>query len=239
MIATIVPAHNEEAHLAACLRSLQAASSCPMLGGEPVLLIVVMDDCTDGTASIAAQFGVRTVVCKARNVGIARSIGARLALSAGARWLSFTDADSEVAPTWISKQLSQGADAVCGTVQVRDWSAHGDEVRARFHSFYQDRDGHRHIHGANLGLSAQAYSTAGGFRPLVTGEDVALVQSLQDRGLSIAWTAAPRVTTSARKHFRTPAGFGANLLQLGGGSITAQLSMTTTSERNLHHERLD
>lgn len=220
MIAVIVPAHNEEAHIAACLHSLANASACPDLAGEPVLPIVVLDDCSDGTRRVAAALGARTVDCSARNVGTARAIGAQLALQCGARWLAFTDADSEVAPNWISQQLRQQADAVCGTVQVRDWGAHGDDVRAHFQSFYQDRDGHRHIHGANLGVTAQAYHAAGGFPPLATGEDVALVQSLQACGLFIAWTAAARVTTSARKQFRAPGGFGATLLQLGGALAT-------------------
>lgn len=216
MIAVIVPAHNEEAHIGACLRSLAAASACPDLMGEAVLLIVVLDDCSDGTQGIAAALGARTVECQARNVGTARAMGAQLALAAGARWLAFTDADSEVSPNWIAQQLCQQADAVCGTVQVRDWDTHGEAVRAQFDALYQDRDGHRHIHGANLGLTAQAYNEVGGFEPLATGEDVALVQRLQECGLSIAWTATTRVTTSARKQFRAPAGFGATLLQLGG-----------------------
>lgn len=243
MISVVVPAHNEEAHIHACLRSLAIASACPTLEGEPVLVIVVLDDSTDGTAQVAGKFGVRTVKCDARNVGTARAMGAKLALAAGARWLAFTDADSEVAPNWLSQQLGQGADAVCGTVQVRDWSGHGDAVRAHFLSFYQDRDGHRHIHGANMGVTARAYSAAGGFRPLVTGEDVALVQSLQERGVSIAWSAAPRVTTSARKQFRAPLGFGATLLQLGGAVATLrnpapQFRMAPTPERECNHERL-
>jgi glycosyltransferase involved in cell wall biosynthesis len=216
MIAVIVPAHNEEAQLAACLQSLARAAACPALAGEAVWVIVVLDDCSDGTAQVAAAQRAHTMECKARNVGTARALGAQQALAAGARWLAFTDADSEVAPNWLSQQLCQQADAVCGTVQVRDWSPHGDAVRAQFDALYQDRDGHRHIHGANLGLTAQAYSAAGGFPPLATGEDVALVQRLEERGLSIAWTAGARVTTSARKHFRAPAGFGATLLQLGG-----------------------
>lgn len=220
MIAVIVPAHNEEAHLAACLQSLALASSWPGLAGEPVFLIVVLDDCRDGSRRIATALGARTVECAARNVGAARAMGAQLALAAGARWLAFTDADSEVAPNWISQQLCQQTDAVCGTVQVRDWSTHGDGVRAQFDAQYQDLDGHRHIHGANMGVTAQAYSDAGGFQPLATGEDVALVKSLQERGLSIAWTAAARVTTSARKQFRAPAGFGATLLQLDGALAT-------------------
>jgi len=51
--------------------------------------------------------------------------------------------------------------AVCGPVQVRDWNAHADEVRAHCHSFYQDRDGHLHIHRANLDITAQPTTLLG------------------------------------------------------------------------------
>ncbi|CAN7681072.1 glycosyltransferase [Acidovorax sp. LjRoot117] len=220
MIAVIVPAHDEEAHIVPCLLSLLKAASCPCLSGELVSIFVVLDDCSDRTEMLAQSFeGVRTVCTKSRNVGAARDVGAKAAMAAGARWLAFTDADSEVAPDWISQQLGLHADAVCGTVQVRDWSAHCNEVQLQFHSLYQDRDGHRHIHGANLGITAKAYHAAGGFPPLVTGEDVALVHSVERRGLSIAWTAAARVTTSARRHFRAPGGFGATLVRLGEGLL--------------------
>lgn len=215
MIAVVVPAHNEEEHIAQCLRSLNMAAACPILAGEPVIIIVVLDECPDGTARIARGFArVRTVHSRARNVGAARAVGAQAALAAGARWLAFTDADSEVAPDWISQQLGLQADAVCGTVQVRDWGAHSDEVRARFQSFYQDCDGHRHIHGANLGITADAYHLSGGFLPLAAGEDVALVHQPAGPGSVDRVDCAARVTTSSRKHFRAPGGFGATLMQL-------------------------
>lgn len=215
MISVIVPAHNEDAYIGACLASLLVAAAHPSLRSEPVLVVVVLDDCTDGTRLVVNSFNVCAVECTSRNVGSARALGAQLALEQGARWLAFTDADSEVAPSWISQQLCQQADAVCGTVQIRDWRAHGDDVRLRYDAQYRDQDGHRHIHGANIGLTAQAYRATGGFQALVTGEDVALVDSLKSLGMSIAWTAAARVTTSARKQFRAPAGFGAHLLAIG------------------------
>lgn len=221
MIAIVVPAHNEEVHIAACLQSILVAAACPALAGEAVQPVVVLDDCSDATGSIAKSFGVRCLKSRARNVGIARAAGAQAALASGARWLAFTDADSEVAPDWIAAQLRQRTDAVCGTVQVRDWGCHGEDVRRHFQSFYRDCDGHRHIHGANMGLTASAYHAAGGFQPLVTGEDVALVQRLQACGLSIAWTAGARVTTSPRRHFRAPEGFGSTLLTLGGLAFAA------------------
>ena len=44
------------------------------------------------------------------------------------------------------------------------------------------------MQGANLGFTADAYLAAGGFRPLPTAEDVALVNDLQAAGLPLLRT---------------------------------------------------
>ena len=214
LIAAIVPAHNEEDQLPACLAALRVAARCPRLRGEQTVVMVVLDACTDNTRSIAQQMGATTIVLNARNVGAARALGAALALAAGARWLAFTDADTQVAPDWISAQLAQRRDAVCGTVAVRDWGTYGDTMRQHYDVTYTDADGHRHVHGANLGVSARAYERAGGFQALACSEDVAMVDALQASGAAIAWSAAPRVFTSARRVFRAPGGFGATLARV-------------------------
>jgi glycosyltransferase involved in cell wall biosynthesis len=217
VIGVVVPAHNEGSLAAACLHAIAEAGADPLLGGEQVVVIVVLDCCTDDTKAIAEALGARTLVTSARNVGYARAAGAEAALEAGARWLAFTDCDSLVAPDWLSAQLAehaQGADAVCGTVCVGDWGGYGEKMRLHFAATYTDAAGHRHIHGANLSVSAQAYRQAGGFQPLHTGEDVALVASLEKIGARIAWSDAPRVMTSARHDFRAPGGFGSTLQRI-------------------------
>jgi glycosyltransferase involved in cell wall biosynthesis len=214
LIAVIVPAHNEEDQIYDCLASLNAAKRNPLLQSEQTIVIVVLDSCTENTRNIAQHMGAITIALDARNVGAARALGAQLALAAGARWLSFTDADTQVAPDWIAAQLMLKRDAVCGTVAVRDWGSYGDTMRSHYDATYTDADGHQHIHGANFGVSAQAYQKAGGFKPLASSEDVALVQSLQNVGASIAWSATPRVYTSARRTFRAPDGFGATLARV-------------------------
>jgi hypothetical protein len=131
-------------------------------------------------------------------------------LQRGARWLAFTDADTKVGHAWLAEQLALSADAVCGTVGVDDWSAHGAHarwLRRHFARTYTDADGHCHVHGANLGVSANAYRRAGGFRHLACKEDVALVEALQGCGANIAWSARPRVLTSARRTARAHGGF--------------------------------
>ena len=214
MIAAIIPAHNEAEHIGACLQSLQVASRSPLLGGESVMRIVVADDCTDATELIAGECGAVVLPVRARNVGSARAMGAQVALDAGARWLAFTDADSVVDAHWLAVQLQLGSDAVCGTVAVRDWGTYGARMQQHFERTYTDADGHQHIHGANLGVSADAYRRAGGFQALQTSEDVALVEALRKDGARIAWSARPRVQTSARRAFRAPLGFGATLLRV-------------------------
>ncbi|CAG4889218.1 glycosyltransferase family 2 protein [Paraburkholderia saeva] len=217
MIGVVIPAHNEEALLAACLSAVREAAVHPGLAGEPVQIVVVLDGCTDFSGAISHSFGVDTLTLNARNVGIARAAGASHLLDAGARWLAFTDADSCVSAAWLVAQLSLGADAVCGSISVDDWSTHPPCVREYFRNHYMDAEGHRHVHGANLGVSAEAYVRAGGFPPLECREDVALVDLLIATGARIAWSAQPRVVTSARIEARARGGFGDTLAQWATG----------------------
>ena len=214
MLGIVIPVHNEQALLASCLEAVAKAAASLRLHSEQVQTLVVLDSCSDGSARIAARFGVETLHVQARNVGIARATGAQRGLDMGARWLAFTDADTLVSPDWLADQLDQCSDAVCGTVAVNDWSGHAPQLALHFKTSYNDAHGHRHIHGANLGVSAQAYRNAGGFPPLACSEDVALVHALEACGALIAWSAAPRVVTSARKDFRAAGGFGATLLNV-------------------------
>ena len=152
-----------------------------------------------------------------RKVGAARACGAARVLSEGARWLAFTDADTRVSPEWLVQQLALGVDVVCGSVAVDDWSPHADHaamLRKHFSQTYNDRDGHRHIHGANLGVAADAYVKAGGFQPVPCHEDVYLVAALERIGARFAWSAAPRVITSARTDARARGGFGDTMLRV-------------------------
>jgi len=214
MIAVIVPANNEERDLGACLASIAQAAAHPALRQESVRTVVVLDDCNDGSAAIAAAHGVETLTIAARCVGAARIEGVKWAIANGARWLCSTDADCLVPPDWIGGQIGTGSDAVCGTVTVEDWLDRAPEVAERFNARYRCHDGHRYVHGANLGISVPAYIRAGGFPPLPTHEDVGLVDRLLKQGARIAWVCHPIVVTSARSLARVPQGFAAFLNSL-------------------------
>ncbi|RYZ42488.1 MAG: glycosyltransferase [Myxococcaceae bacterium] len=217
MIGVVIPAHNEEALLDGCLESVERAARHPSLGGEEVRVVVVLDDCSDGTARVARRWGAHALCIDARNVGRARAEGCAWLLEQGAWWLAHTDADSRVSSTWLAAQLALDVDAVCGVVEVEDWSPHPLRVRHRHERAYMDADGHSHVHGANLGVSARAYLRAGGFLPLPVHEDVALVHALRRAGALIAWSAGPRVVTSARREPRARGGFGDHLRSLDIG----------------------
>ncbi|WP_202843364.1 glycosyltransferase [Luteimonas saliphila] len=212
MIGVLVPAHDEEALIGDCLRAIQVAAACPRLRGEPVAVVVALDRCRDATAAICEGLGVPTVRLEARNVGQARAVAAAALLRAGARWLASTDADSRVPPDWLSGQLACAADAFCGTVRVGDWLDYRPVVRDAFLAREQYRDGHAHVHGANLGVSATAYRAVGGFPAHAAHEDRALVDALARAGFAIARRGSPAVWTSARRDARARHGFGDYLL---------------------------
>ncbi|HEY2268236.1 MAG TPA: glycosyltransferase [Streptosporangiaceae bacterium] len=211
----VVPAHNEEELLPACLTALQEAAGSVRI---PVHLLVVADACTDQTATVAAAHGAQVIGIDARNVGAARAAGlaALLRRTAGtdpaATWLATTDADTVVPPSWLSRQLgyaAQGWDMVLGTVTVTDWAGHPPHLPAVFAARYEFGAGpHPHVHGANLGIRASAYLAAGGFKPLRTAEDHALMAAATEAGCQVLQASDITVETSARRQARAPRGFG-------------------------------
>ena len=235
----VVPAHDEEELLPACLAALRSAAGA---AGVPVRLLVVADACTDATAAVAAAGGAVVIRIRARNVGAARAAGmARLlrrmggtdpaATGLATTWLATTDADTVVPPGWLRRQLGyagQGWDVVLGTVSVADWAGHPPHTPTVFEAMYRFGDGpHPHVHGANLGIRASAYLAAGGFRPLRTAEDHALLAAATEAGCQVLRAGDITVETSARRQARAPRGFSHALRALaaepgsGGGPSPA------------------
>lgn len=210
----VIPAHNEQDLLPACLVAIQHAIRQVSV---PVSLVVVADACTDKTAELASAQGATVIESAARNVGAARRAGASQVLRSARRldpaevWVATTDADSLVPRHWLTHQLRharRGWKGVVGTVTVADWAGHPHHVRRLYTRGYRAWQGHHpHVHGANLGFSADAYLAAGGFRPLPTAEDHALVDDLLAAGMPLLRTARLPVVTSARCRARAPRGF--------------------------------
>jgi glycosyltransferase involved in cell wall biosynthesis len=215
VIGILVPAHNEAASIERCLQSIRRAALHPALHSEAVQVVVALDSCSDATESICRQQWVDTVRLEVRCVGVARAAAAAELIGRGARWLASTDADSEVPPEWLVAQLEGRCDAFCGLVDIATTSRTERRLRRAFQQQQQWGDDHGRIHGANLGVSAQAYLAAGGFAPLRCGEDVALVRRLQRLGADVRWAGAPVVMTSGRLVGRATGGFSAYLAGMG------------------------
>ncbi len=213
-VGVVVPAHNEETLLPACLAALRQAAREVSV---PVRLVVAADSCTDRTVAVAGAYGARVVVLRARRVGTARAAGMAevlrpiAGLDPTAIWLATTDADTVVPASWLQRQVAyadRGWDVVLGTVTVADWSEHPPHVPAAFAARYESGDRpHPHVHGANIGIRASAYRAAGGFAPVRSAEDHALVAAAAEAGCSVLRADDVIVETSARRHARAPDGF--------------------------------
>jgi cellulose synthase/poly-beta-1,6-N-acetylglucosamine synthase-like glycosyltransferase len=228
-VGIVVPARNEADTIGSCIGSLaRTVRHC----GLPGWIVVVADSCEDPTAqrarSALADTGSQGEVleCSYRSVGAGRRLGTGQVLcrwpelSLNAIWLASTDADSEVPLDWLAQQLSHAQEGVCaiaGTVRI---VTSNRQLAARFHNHYRvESDGsHGHVHGANLGMRADAYADAGGWPASTVGEDHTLWQRLGRRGWARKTVSSNAVTTSARIQGRATGGFADVLSQLGCAS---------------------
>jgi cellulose synthase/poly-beta-1,6-N-acetylglucosamine synthase-like glycosyltransferase len=113
-LAVVVPAHNEELHIARCVKSLLAAARGPVDLG----VIVIADNCTDLTASIASDAGARVLVRTntiERGKGFALDFAFRALVAEGWNAFAVVDADSQVDANFLTEltaPLLAGAAAV-------------------------------------------------------------------------------------------------------------------------------
>ncbi len=134
-------------------------------------------------------------------------------------WLASTDADSVVARDWITTHVAwadAGLDAVAGLVDV----AWGDDQRLLARRFAAARTaagtgiGHRHVHGANLGVRGDRWLEVGGCGAGDDGEDGELWRRLHAAGVTTLGVTDLRVRTSGRLHGRASRGFSGYLRAL-------------------------
>jgi glycosyltransferase involved in cell wall biosynthesis len=227
-IAVVIPARDEQELLPRCLRSVQNARRMlpPDVSSD---LIVVADQSTDGTFQVARELIEQdgTVVeTQVGCVGAARALGAQRALERYAGvpnrcWLANTDADCQVPATWLLDQIAFANSeiaAVAGIIDVDSFFEHETFVPARFRrSYLVHADGtHPHVHGANLGVRADAYLQSGGWRDLSTAEDHDLWQRLQIGRHKRISDSRLCVLTSGRRTGRAPFGFAGALAAHNG-----------------------
>ena len=135
-VVVVVPAHNELEHLPRSLRALTTAALCMPV---PVVTVVVLDACDDGSERLAGRYGadVHFVSVDAGCVGAARAAGFDYArehcpAAVDRTWYATTDADSVVDAQWLPRMTSADADMVLGIVRIPAWRHFPAAVARRY-----------------------------------------------------------------------------------------------------------
>ncbi len=115
-VSLVIPAYNEESHLAACLESIARQSV------QPLEVIVVDNNSTDQTAAIASRYPFVTILHETQQgVVYARNTGFN---AARGDIIGRTDADGRLAEDWVETVqnifMEHSIDAVSGSVGYRD-----------------------------------------------------------------------------------------------------------------------
>jgi cellulose synthase/poly-beta-1,6-N-acetylglucosamine synthase-like glycosyltransferase len=224
-VGVVVPARDEEGSIEGCVRAIRESWAAASTRISQAWIVVVADSCSDRTAARAsAAIGShgRVVECQAQSPGIARRLGTEAVLERfhGTRindiWIANTDADSSPHPDWIGQQLclaDQGYCGVAGIVEVDSVTGlESHEAVALLDDYVINEDGsHPHVHGANLGLRADAYLDAGGWSSLALAEDHCLWKRVRARQWRVISSTASIVTTSGRLVGRAVGGFADGL----------------------------
>lgn len=210
----VIPVRNEADLLGRSLEALSIAVEAARDAHLRCEVRIVLDACTDGSADIAAGFGFPVVACAAARVGAARRLGVAAGLAtlgdvaASRVWIANTDADSRVPPHWLVHQraVSRAADVYLGTVRP-DFEGLPLARQALWLQTHPPGRANSNVHGANLGVRATTYESAGGFAAIREQEDVDLVARCRARGAVVIGEDAAEVVTSARLVGRTPGGY--------------------------------
>lgn len=196
----VIPAFNEEELIGDTLQRVkEAVSSC----GQTGEVIVVDNNSTDQTATIAKAFGVRVVFEPHNQIARARNSGARHALG---EKLIFLDADSQLSPELLRHALAalERSDIVGGGALIRfggnpgvfgqwclnRWNALSVRFKLAAGSFFFARK--------------EAFNAVGGFSEQVyAGEEITLSRKLTrwgtTRGMRIHIITESFIITSPRK----------------------------------------
>ena len=184
----IIPAHNAERTVGACLEAISQQRS---LGPEDEV-IVVDDHSDDGTQRVASRPGVSVITCEGRGPGAARNAGAQLARG---DLLLFLDADTEPAADWLEELRAPFADpevvAVKGRYFSRQRSLLGRFSQLEFEWKYRRLEHATRVDFVDTGTAAfrrEAFLASGGFdETLTTSEDVDLAFRLASHGARLAF----------------------------------------------------
>jgi len=236
-IAVAIPARDEAQRIGRCLRALARQTS------HADHVVLLLNNCTDGTAAAAqAQAHLDGVpphwLCIVEcslpaphaSAGTARSLAMNHAAGLAHNGvLLTTDADAEVPPDWVERNLAglaAGADAVCGTAVIDPEEAqliphhlHADDAREVAYGQLLDEiesmllpdaadpwPRHSEESGASLAIPEAMFRQVGGVPDVASGEDRMLIARLRSVDARVRHDPGIAVVVSGRVEGRAPGG---------------------------------
>ena len=212
-ISVIVPARNEEACLAECLRSLVGQT------GPAYEVIVVDDHSTDGTRAIAESFPVNLVSADELPPGWNGKCNAAWsgAKAAKGKWLLFTDADTRHSPNSIVRGFQEAQEASADMLsysprqEVRGFAERAlmPVIFAELATTYPPKDvcdpksPVAAANGQYLLIRREAYDAVGGHAAVATTllEDVELAKRLKQAAFALRFGMSDAVSTRMYRSF--------------------------------------
>ena len=204
----VVPAFNEDAHLAPTLRSIRAAADqAGAASGAEVDIVVVDNASTDGTAALARDLGATVVHEPVQGIARARNAGAR---RAAGDVLVFFDADVDVPRSLLVAICAAMRDPACvgGGVDV-DYRPRRSSIRFYLRLWRLLARGTGMVQGAAQFCREDVFAEIGGYDERVwMGEDVDFHWSLRRlarrTGRHVRFVREPRVRPSCRRFDKWP-----------------------------------
>ena len=232
----VVPARNEQELIAFALRSLATQTGIEPYEYE---VLLVLDNCTDATEERARQVADDHPLLRlhllggpglgsghARRIGMDAACERLVGLGRPKGLVASTDADTTVAPDWLSVQLDavrRGARAIGGRIELGPGSLsqaalrwHSERGRTRHQNLLAAPDQlgtteHWQFSGASMALRAETYARVGGLEPRAALEDEGLEQVLRKERIPIDRLLSVRATTSSRLNGRASQGLAHDL----------------------------
>jgi glycosyltransferase involved in cell wall biosynthesis len=189
----IVPAHNEAILIGDTLQHISDAAESLKIRFE---VIVVDDDSTDVTATVAAKHGAKIIAVRCRQISAVRNAGVR---TAQGKWLMFVDADTRVTiPVVTAAVAALRAGAAGGGCNVRFDGPLPLYARLLIGTVGPIYRALGLAAGCFVFCSRQAFQAVGGFDETVyAAEEVILSRALRKRGRFVILR--EYVVTSGRK----------------------------------------
>jgi glycosyltransferase involved in cell wall biosynthesis len=164
LVSIVIPAYNEEDHIAECLESVIANDYSSRE-------IVVVDDCsTDRTSEIASKYPVKVIRRQTRGgVALARNDGLR---EAHGEIVAFVDADCTVDKPWLTLLTSQytndkiaGVGGIISTKQTNLFAKYRNYLAREEYTGAQNPEPAEDLPGGNSSYRVDVLRVVGGFDP--------------------------------------------------------------------------